>query len=86
VDDNAESPGSTISAFSVSPKGLPPDESGAPCATNGELKRARSAVKVVVAAAAELTDKIETTVGRIPIGNVSGSRELAFVKPRPRIG
>jgi hypothetical protein len=47
-------------------EGMPPDESGAPCATNGELKRARSAVKVVIAAAAELTDKIENDRGPHP--------------------
>jgi hypothetical protein len=45
-----------------------PTKSGSWYATSGELKRARSAVKVAVAAAAELTDKIEKT--RLPAGDV----------------
>jgi hypothetical protein len=41
-------------------EGVPPDECARRAQKNGELKRAGSAVKVVIAAAVELIDKIET--------------------------
>jgi hypothetical protein len=49
---------------------------------NGELKRARNAVKAAGALALELTDNIETTAGRIWIGTMHLAKGLDFV-PSP---
>jgi hypothetical protein len=57
---------------------MPPTKSASWCATNGESKRAKSAVKAGVAAAVELTDKIETTVGGISIGTTYRAKRSDF--------
>jgi hypothetical protein len=57
---------------------MPPDESGSSCATDDEMKRARSAVKTAGAVAVELTDKIERTVGGISIGTTQRAKRSEF--------
>jgi superfamily I DNA/RNA helicase len=58
--------------------GVPPDEIGIFVRANGQLRRARAAVKTAGAAAMELTDKAETTTGRISIGTMHLAKGLEF--------
>jgi superfamily I DNA/RNA helicase len=58
--------------------GVPPDEIGVFVRANGQLRRARAAVKTAGAAAMELTDKAETTAGRISIGTMHLAKGLEF--------
>jgi hypothetical protein len=59
-------------------EGMPPHEIGVFVRGNGQLRRARSAVKTACATAVELSDKIETTQGRISIGTMHLAKGLEF--------
>jgi superfamily I DNA/RNA helicase len=59
-------------------EGVPPHEIGVFVSANGQLRRARSAVKTACATAVELSDKIETTQGRISIGTMHLAKGLEF--------
>jgi superfamily I DNA/RNA helicase len=59
-------------------EGLPPHEIGVFVRANGQLRRARGAVRIAGATAVELSDKIETSQGRISIGTMHLAKGLEF--------
>jgi superfamily I DNA/RNA helicase len=59
-------------------EGVPPHEIAVFVRANGQLRRARAAVKTAGAAAVELSEKIETTQGRISIGTMHLAKGLEF--------
>ncbi len=59
-------------------EGVPPHEIGVFVRANGQLRRARGAVKKSGAGAVELSDKIETTQGRVSIGTMHLAKGLEF--------
>jgi superfamily I DNA/RNA helicase len=59
-------------------EGVPSHEIGVFVRTNGQLRRARTAVKTAGAAAVELSDKIGATQGRISIGTMHLAKGLEF--------
>jgi UvrD-like helicase C-terminal domain/AAA domain len=59
-------------------EGVPPHEIGVFVRARSQLRRARAAVKTAGAAAVELSDKIETSQGRISIGTMHLAKGLEF--------
>ncbi len=59
-------------------EGLPPSEIAVFVRTGGQLRRARGAVKIAGASAVELSDKTETSQGRISIGTMHLAKGLEF--------
>jgi UvrD-like helicase C-terminal domain/AAA domain len=59
-------------------EGVPPHEIGVFVRANGQLRRARGAVKAAGATAIELSDNIEMTEGRISIGTMHSAKGLEF--------
>ena len=59
-------------------EGVPPHEIGVFVRASGQLRRARAAAKTAGATAVELSDKIETTQGRISIGTMHLAKGLEF--------
>jgi superfamily I DNA/RNA helicase len=59
-------------------EGVRAEEIGVFVRANSQLKRARSAVTATNGAFVELTDKIETTAGRIAIGTIHLAKGLEF--------
>jgi superfamily I DNA/RNA helicase len=59
-------------------EGVPPHDIGVFVRANGQLRRARAAVKKSGTAAVELSDKIETAQGRISIGTMHLAKGLEF--------
>jgi superfamily I DNA/RNA helicase len=58
--------------------GVPPHEIGVFVRADGQLRRARAAVKTAGAAAVELSNKIETSQGRVSIGAMHLAKGLEF--------
>jgi superfamily I DNA/RNA helicase len=58
--------------------GVPPDEIGVFVRGNGQVRRARAAVKAAGATAMQLTDAAETTAGRVSIGTMHLAKGLEF--------
>ena len=59
-------------------EGVPLHEIGVFVRANGQLRRARAAVKAAGAAAVELSEKVETTQGRVSIGTMHLAKGLEF--------
>jgi superfamily I DNA/RNA helicase len=59
-------------------EGVPPHEIGVFVRASSQLRRARAAAKTAGGAAVELSDKIETTQGRISIGTMHLAKGLEF--------
>jgi superfamily I DNA/RNA helicase len=59
-------------------EGVPPHEIGVFVRAGGQLRRARAAVKVSGATAVELSDKIQSTEGRMSIGTMHLAKGLEF--------
>ena len=55
-----------------------PDEIGVFVRSPRDLRRAKAAVKIAGAAAMELSDKVETTPGRLAIGTMHLAKGLEF--------
>jgi superfamily I DNA/RNA helicase len=58
--------------------GVPPHEIGVFVRANGQLRRARAAIKVTGLPAVELSEKVETTAGRVSIGTMHLAKGLEF--------
>jgi superfamily I DNA/RNA helicase len=58
--------------------GLPPNEIGVFVRAGGQVRRARAAVKAAGLAAVELSEKAETTAGRVSIGTMHLAKGLEF--------
>jgi superfamily I DNA/RNA helicase len=59
-------------------EGVQPHEIGVFVRSNRELRRARNAVKQADVQAIELTDRIEVTPGKVPIGTMHLAKGLEF--------
>ena len=57
---------------------MPPHEIGVFVRAGGQLRRARAAVKAAGLAAVELSEKVETTAGRVSIGTMHLAKGLEF--------